>query len=285
MQPHRARNTSISIAATVMIALAGCADGSGHSRPPSRSSTSRHPLAEVAHPSIKPAAGPPVAKFTAGEIARSTGTETVALTFDDGPSDQTMAILDLLRTYGVKATFCVIGEQVQEHPELVQAIVRDGHTLCNHTWNHDEGLGQRSPDEIRADLQRTNDAIHQAVPGVPIRYFRHPGGAWTSSAVSVAQEMGMVALDWDTDPSDWDTGDYAVGPTMINHIIETVEQTVQPGSIVLSHDGGGDRTSTVTAYQTLLPYLLQQRHLRLVPLPTTGGTLEPAAQASSAPNS
>jgi hypothetical protein len=55
---------------------------------------------------------------------------------------------------------------------------------------------------------------------------------------------------------------------MINHIIATVKQSVQPGSIVLSHDAGGNRTSTLAAYQTLLPYLLQDRHLRLVPLPT-----------------
>jgi hypothetical protein len=86
--------------------------------------------------------------------------------------------------------------------------------------------------------------------------------------VAVAQELGMTSIDWDTDPSDWDTATFAVGPTMISHIIATVKESVQPGSIVLSHDAGGDRTSTLAAYQTLLPYLLQERHLRLVPLPT-----------------
>jgi peptidoglycan/xylan/chitin deacetylase (PgdA/CDA1 family) len=237
---------------------------------------------------VKAASGlpePPAnATFAPGVTAKTTGTDGVALTFDDGPGDQTMAILNLLRASGVKATFCLIGSNVREHPELVQAIVRDGHTLCNHTWLHDLQLGQRSTDVIRSDMQRTNDEIHRAVPGVAIKYFRHPGGAWTAAAVSVAEELGMTSIDWDVDPLDWDTGSYGVGPGMVNHIIDSVKQGVQPGSIILSHDGGGDRTSTVAAYQTLLPYLLQERHLRLVPLPTGRRVQQSAQQSGRLPN-
>jgi peptidoglycan-N-acetylglucosamine deacetylase len=206
--------------------------------------------------------------FTPGTVARTTGSDAVALTFDDGPGAQTLQILALLRARGVKATFCLIGVNVRQHPDLVQAIVRDGHTLCNHTWQHDLHLGQRSPQAIRADLQRTNDEIHKVVPGIPIKYFRHPGGMWTPAAVSVAQDMGMTSLGWNVDPSDWNTAAYPPGPIMTNHVIANVEQHVRPGSIILSHDGGGDRTSTVAAYRTLLSYLLDQRHFRLVPLPT-----------------
>ncbi|MGC9671194.1 polysaccharide deacetylase family protein [Planosporangium sp. 12N6] len=247
-------------------------DHDGH-RPAERARprANGHPIAAVrssaARPSIAPAVALPAAVFTPGAIAKTTGTEAVALTFDDGPGPQTMPMLDLLRTWGVKATFCLIGENVQEHPELVQAIVRDGHALCNHTWNHDLSLGQRSPDEIRADLQRTNDEIRKAVPGAPVKYFRHPGGNFTPTAVQVAQDLGMTSIDWDTDPTDWDTATYGVGPMMVNQIVQTVTDGVKPGSIVLSHDGGGDRTSTVAAYGKLLPYLTQERHLRLVPLP------------------
>jgi peptidoglycan/xylan/chitin deacetylase (PgdA/CDA1 family) len=206
-------------------------------------------------------------------VARTTGSDAVALTFDDGPGDQTLAILALLRQYGVKATFCLIGVHVRERPDLVRAIVRDGHTLCNHTWQHDLGLGHRSPEVIRSDLQRTSDEIHKAVPGVPIRYFRQPGGMWTPSVVSIAQEMGMTSLGWDVDPSDWNVAGYPPGPVMTNHIIGNIEYHVHPGAIVLSHDAGGDRSSTVAAYRVLLPYLLGQRHLHLVPLP--GGARPP----------
>jgi peptidoglycan/xylan/chitin deacetylase (PgdA/CDA1 family) len=176
-------------------------------------------------------------------------------------------MLNLLRTWGAKATFCLIGSNVREHPDLVQAIVRDGHTLCNHSWMHDFDLGQRSDEEIRSDLQRTNDEIRNAVPGASIKYFRHPGGMWTPAAIAIAAELGMTSIHWDTDPTDWDTPDYPVGPTMINRIVDIVKADIHPGAIVLSHDGGGDRTSTIEAYQTLLPYLLNERGLRLVALP------------------
>ncbi|GAA1800552.1 polysaccharide deacetylase family protein [Planosporangium flavigriseum] len=248
-----------------------------------------HALAAAAPPpAVKPALGAAntvpesAATFVPGVVAKTTGTDGVALTFDDGPGNQTMPILNLLRAYGVKATFCLIGANVREHPELVQAIVRDGHTLCNHTWMHDLGLGQRSAEEIRSDLERTNDEIRKAVPGVEIKYFRHPGGAWTPSAVAVAQEMGMTSIDWDVDPLDWDTGTYGTGGSMVSHIVDTVRQGAQSGSIILSHDGGGDRTSTVTAYETLLPYLLQERHLRLVALPS-GERFQQSAQGADSP--
>jgi peptidoglycan-N-acetylglucosamine deacetylase len=219
-------------------------------------------------PTAPPPPPPPASpSFAPGTVARTTGSDAVALTFDDGPGDQTLAILALLRENGVKATFCLIGIHVRERPDLVQAIVRDGHTLCNHTWLHDMRLGQRSAAEIRSDLQRTSDEIHRAVPGVPIKYFRHPGGMWTPAAVSIAQEMGMTSLGWDVDPSDWNVAGWSPGASMTNHIIGNVEQHVHPGAIVLSHDAGGDRSSTVAAYRTLLPYLLNERHLSLVPLP------------------
>jgi peptidoglycan/xylan/chitin deacetylase (PgdA/CDA1 family) len=280
MPPHRLHASvllTVVLAAVLVVALGMWIGGSYGERRASDSSKPRNhghsravAGAAAPHPSLAPAAAlpPPAAIFTPDVVAKTTSTDGVALTFDDGPDNQTMPLLDLLRANGVKATFCVIGENVQQHPDLVQAIVRDGHTLCNHTWNHDLGLGQRSADEIRADLQKTSDEIHKAVPGVPIKYFRHPGGNFTPTAVQVAQDMGMTSIDWDIDPADWDTATYSVGPTMVSQIVETVENGVQPGSIVLSHDGGGDRTSTVAAYETLLPYLLQDKHLRLVPLPT-----------------
>jgi peptidoglycan/xylan/chitin deacetylase (PgdA/CDA1 family) len=209
--------------------------------------------------------------FAPGTVARTTGRDTVALTFDDGPGDQTSAILGLLRRYQVKATFCLIGIHVREHPELVREIVRDGHTLCNHTWIHDLRLGQRSPDIIRSDLQRTSDEIHKAAPGVPVRYFRQPGGMWTPAVVSIAQDLGMTSLGWDVDPADWNVAAYPPGAAMTSHVIANVRAHVHPGAIVLSHDAGGDRTSTVAAYRTLLPYLLNERHLLLVPLPAGTG--------------
>jgi peptidoglycan-N-acetylglucosamine deacetylase len=199
-------------------------------------------------------------------VLKTTGSSNVALTFDDGPSEYTLPMLALLRKYGVKATFCLIGVNVRAHPDLVQAIVRDGHTLCNHTWIHDLSLGRKSDDQIRSDLQRTNDEIHKAVPGARIGYFRHPGGNFTPAAVRIAHEMGMTSIGWSVDPRDWDTGARGTGAAMTSHICSVVQKYTTPGAIVLSHDGGGVRSATLEAYRTLLPYLTQRFTLVALPV-------------------
>ncbi|MEV0807026.1 polysaccharide deacetylase family protein [Micromonospora sp. NPDC050200] len=194
----------------------------------------------------------------------STGSPEVALTFDDGPDPQyTPQVLELLRTFHVRATFCVVGENAQSYPDLIRAIVADGHTLCNHSWQHDVQLGERSPSTIRADLLRTNQAIRDAVPDAPIAWYRQPGGAWTKPVVSVAAELGMTSLHWDVDPSDWQMPGAA-------RITTLVTRDAGPGSIVLMHDAGGDRQGTVDALRRILPDLTSR--FRLAALPVDGTT-------------
>ncbi|GGM13274.1 MULTISPECIES: polysaccharide deacetylase family protein [Micromonospora] len=190
----------------------------------------------------------------------TSGTAEVALTFDDGPDpNYTPQVLQVLREYQIKATFCVVGENAQNHPDLVRDIVAEGHTLCNHSWNHDVLLGKRSPDVIRADLIRTNQAIRAAAPNAPIVWFRQPGGAWTYPVVSVAQELGMVPLHWNVDPSDW----RAPGANRIATVLHTY---VAPGAVVLLHDAGGNRQGTVDALRSALPTLTSR--FRFTALPT-----------------
>src|SRR5262249_39222305 len=104
----------------------------------------------------------------------TTGTDGVALTFDDGPDAYSMQVLDLLAEYHIKATFCIIGRQVAAHPDVIRRIVADGHTLCDHTWDHDLMLRNRTADQIRSEMQSTTDAIHAVVPDAKIQYFRAP---------------------------------------------------------------------------------------------------------------
>jgi peptidoglycan-N-acetylglucosamine deacetylase len=264
----RRRLPASAILAGILLLTLGCWTGDTPKQRLTSSFTRLRTVSRVVTPPPQaPAVASTVPSFVPGAVARTTNSQAVALTFDDGPGEQTLAILGLLRQYGVKATFCLIGVRVREHPELVRAIVRDGHTLCNHTWRHDLRLGTRSADAIQSDLRRTNAEIRKAAPGVPIRYFRHPGGRWTPAALSVAQQMGMTAVGWTVDPSDWDIKAYPPGPVLTSHVIRNVKQNVRPGSIVLSHDAGGERRSTVAAYKVLLPYLINERHLTLVRLP------------------
>jgi peptidoglycan/xylan/chitin deacetylase (PgdA/CDA1 family) len=190
---------------------------------------------------------------------RTTGGDHVALTFDDGPDPHhTPQVLALLREHGVKATFCLVGVNVRAYPELVRAIAADGHTLCNHSWKHDFGLGSRSRTAIRADLTRTNEAIRDAVPGARIAYFRQPGGNWTKAVVTVARDLGMTSLHWAVDPQDWRRPG-------AESITRQVTSETAAGAIVLLHDGGGDRRGTVNALRTILPNLTRRFELAALP--------------------
>jgi peptidoglycan/xylan/chitin deacetylase (PgdA/CDA1 family) len=199
-------------------------------------------------------------------VQRRLDTHQVALTFDDGPDAATPQILALLRDHGVKATFCVIGVNVQAHPDLVRQIVADGHSLCNHTWKHDLHLGAKPAAAIQEDLQKTSDEIHKAVPGVEIRYFRHPGGNFTEASSAVAKNLGMISIGWDVDPNDWNLTKFPAAGVRTGHIVNVVTAQAHPGAIILSHDGGGDRSATIAAYQQLLPWL--RARFELVALPT-----------------
>jgi peptidoglycan-N-acetylglucosamine deacetylase len=191
---------------------------------------------------------------------RTTGSSAVALTFDDGPSGYTPQLLDMLAQYHIKATFCLIGREIAGYPDVVKRIVAEGHTLCNHTWSHDEQLRTRTADRIQSELQRTSDAIHALVPDAPIKYFRNPGGNFSPQTVSIAASMGMKSIFWNVDPMDWRKP--GVQP-IINNVLNHTAQ----GSIVLMHDGGGDRSQTMTACKTILPNLAGR--FTLIALPTS----------------
>lgn len=202
----------------------------------------------------------------AGSV-RTTGTAAVALTFDDGPDPvNTPKILDLLKSCNVKATFCVVGHRARDNPDLIRRIFNEGHTLCNHSWQHliDLGATSRTDDYIRGDLSKTNKYIHIAVPEAPIKYFRAPGGNFTTRLIAIAAELGMTSIEWSVDPKDWDSTHYGSGKAMVDHVVSFVFSTTKPGAIVLSHDNL--KPDTISAYAILLPLLAH--FYTLIPLPT-----------------
>jgi hypothetical protein len=153
-------------------------------------------------------------------------------------------------------------------------MVAEGHTLCNHSWSHDEMLRTRTPDQIRSDMQRTNDAIRAVAPGAVIGYFRAPGGNWSPDIVSIAASLGMTSISWTVDPRDWK------GPG-VQSIINTVLTHTRPGGIVLLHDGAGPQT--VTALRTILPDLAGRFTLIALPAPTgVDQTAAPACLSATA---
>ncbi|MFI1993957.1 transglycosylase domain-containing protein [Actinoplanes sp. NPDC020271] len=171
----------------------------------------------------------------------------LALTFDDGPSADTPAVLDLLAQYHVKATFCIVGENATWYPELVRRIVADGHRLCNHSMHHDD-LGVISEAKSRADILEADAAIAAAVPGATVTYYRAPYGDFGPSA-KAGGKLGHTPLGWVVDPDDWLLPGAGV-------IVSRIKQQLKPRAVVLVHDGGGDRRQTVEALRTLVPDLL-----------------------------
>jgi peptidoglycan/xylan/chitin deacetylase (PgdA/CDA1 family) len=159
------------------------------------------------------------------EMARPPGSPpTVALTFDDGPDPRwTPEILDLLRRFGAVATFCVVGEQVVAHPDLVREIVADGHRLCDHTRTHDEGLPTRSAEDMADEVVGARADIAAAVEGASPTYFRAPGGNWSPDVLDLAVGSGMQPLGWSVDPRDWRRPG-------TSEIVEAVRRDVRPGA-------------------------------------------------------
>jgi peptidoglycan-N-acetylglucosamine deacetylase len=184
----------------------------------------------------------------------ATAGPAVALTFDDGPDPRwTPAVLEMLRTHQIRATFCLVGQHVAAHPALVRRIAAEGHALCNHSWSHDEAMHRRSAASVSADLARTSRAITEAA-GRPPRFYRAPGGNWAPSAVAAARQQRLRLLGWSVDPYDWRRPATA-------EITRRVLTGAGPGAIVLLHDGYGARGNTVAALRTLLP-ALAGRNLR-----------------------
>lgn len=153
----------------------------------------------------------------------------IAMTFDDGPSATlTPKLLDLLAARHIKVTFFVIGENVAEHPEIVARAAREGHEIGNHSWSH-PNLAKMSQENVRSQLQRTDDAIKNATGKRPT-LMRPPYGSLTQREKHwIHDEFGYQIILWDVDPYDWKRP----GPAVVRNRI--LKET-RPGSIVLSHD-------------------------------------------------
>ena len=153
----------------------------------------------------------------------------VSLTFDDGPDPSLTATkLRILAEFGARATFFCLGWRVDRFPSLLRQIVRDGHEVGNHTYDHPYLTGL-SREEVFSQLERTHRALANAA-GVSTRLFRPTYGEYDTAVLDVAGSAGYrCAVLWDIDPSDY----LRPAPdTILDHVIEEV----RAGSIVVMHD-------------------------------------------------
>lgn len=181
----------------------------------------------------------------------------IALTFDDGPlPPHTGHILDILERYAIRATFFCTGLMADAGAEDIARMRKLGHGIGNHTWSHPY-LPDLSRPELVEQLRRTREVITAA--GVPApKLFRPPYGSFTPDMVDPTAVLNQTVVLWDVTADDWALeGADVMTRKVLDH--------VQPGSVVLMHDGGGDRSETVAALPAIIEGVLD-RGLRPVPV-------------------
>ncbi|WP_063774119.1 polysaccharide deacetylase family protein [Streptacidiphilus rugosus] len=195
----------------------------------------------------------------------------VALTFDDGPDPVlTRRILDVLARYDARATFFCVGHHVAALPDEVRRTAAAGHELGNHSWSH-PFLPDLTPTQLSAQVERTSEAIERLTGRAPTR-FRPPYGSQTPEVLRVLATHPTTLTFWDVDSRDW----ARPGP---DRIAATVLDAAGPGSVVLMHEGGGDRRQTVQALPAVIEGLLARG---LEPV-TLEELLRPAAPPAAVP--
>jgi peptidoglycan/xylan/chitin deacetylase (PgdA/CDA1 family) len=165
----------------------------------------------------------------------------VALTFDDGPWYDTPQFLDILEHYHVVATFFEIGEQIGTYGQdgaVERRMLADGDMVGDHTWSHPNVSGAGS--FAAGQISSTAAALKQATRGFTPCLFRAPYGATSPALIAEAHSMGFTTVQWDVDPTDW-------ARPGTGAIYSRVVGGARPGSIILQHDGGGNRSETLAA--------------------------------------
>jgi peptidoglycan/xylan/chitin deacetylase (PgdA/CDA1 family) len=189
------------------------------------------------------------------------GPKVVALTIDDGPSPvDTPQILRILRRYGITASFSMIGQSAAAFPGVAREVAAAGHMIVNHTWDH-YNLGYMPAVAVQDEIAQATDAIHAATGERP-RLFRAPYGVWPPAVFNYCAQAGLTPLAWSVDPRDWSRPGARA-------IVRDILSDTRTGSIILEHDGGGNRSQTVTALKIWLPRLLDKGYLFTTPLATT----------------
>ncbi|RUM37461.1 MAG: polysaccharide deacetylase family protein [Desulfobulbus sp.] len=177
------------------------------------------------------------------------GEQGVALTFDDGPSmASTPVILELLARYRLPATFFVVGKQAAAHPELIGEILAQGHTIGNHSRQHDSLLMLRGPQDLADDIHQTQEILAQA--GVRPLVFRPPVGITNPHLGRVLAEEGMVAIGYSCRALDR-------GNRNITNLAAKILGKLRPGAIIMLHDLPPHRAELSDLWQQELEQLMR----------------------------
>lgn len=178
----------------------------------------------------------------------------IAFSFDaTWGTENTDRLLEILARYGVKTTFFLAGNWVEEYPEYVRKIAEAGHEIGNHSYAHGH-MASMSEYQIRQDLERNGQLIQRLI-GTKPTLFRPPFGEYNDRLIQVAEEMGLYTVQWSIDSLDWKD-------LSADAMVERVLKGLGPGEIVLFHNAG---KHTPEAVERLIPEI-QGRGYRIVPV-------------------
>ena len=165
------------------------------------------------------------AEQTAAISANDCYENRIAITFDDGPGKGTTEkLLDGLKERGVKATFFLVGEKIEDNRELVERMYAEGHLIGNHTFTHVQ-LSKVDGKQAVEEIVKTNTLIEE-ITGEPVRYIRPPYGSYSNSLL---MQINMTPVLWSVDPEDWNTDN-------TGQVVKSVVANVKCGDIILLHD-------------------------------------------------
>ncbi|MGA9522302.1 MAG: polysaccharide deacetylase family protein [Myxococcaceae bacterium] len=158
-----------------------------------------------------------------------------ALTFDDGPHPvNTPKVLDILKQFNVKATFFVTGQNAEKYPELVKRIVKEGHTLGNHSWDHKD-LATLNSAQVKTDLARVQTAVDKALGHhYELEQFRPPYGSMDAEVKEVARKNADAAVLWNVDSNDWRYKND--DKKILANVFEGASSIYARGGVILFHD-------------------------------------------------
>lgn len=194
---------------------------------------------------------------------------SVYLTFDDGPSSQTNRILDILREYGVKATFFVVGKTDETSVKAYQRIVEEGHTLGMHSYSHQYGQIYASREAFEEDLTGLRDYLF-SVTGVESSFYRFPGGSSNkvskipiSDLIQCLQDYDITYFDWNVSSGDA-SGTQLPKQTIINNVMNGINGTSK-SYVILFHDSAAKKT-TVEALPEIIEGIQAMENTQLLPI-------------------
>ncbi|WPZ16915.1 polysaccharide deacetylase family protein [Geobacillus subterraneus] len=177
--------------------------------------------------------------------------KVVAVTFDDGPNPvYTLNVLDIFKGVSGKATFFMIGLHMEKHPKIVEAVKSQGHEIGNHTYSHAR-LTSLDEDGCLQEMERT-DAMIAAMTGRKAVIFRPPYLDYNETVISMCHHFGYKMIGaLNTDALDWEQPG-------VDYIVQKTRSHIKNGSILLFHDGFGDRLQTIEAVKILVSELQLQ---------------------------